>query len=221
MQGPGWYGKLPAIGDFAHRRLEPAFIAHWDAWLQSCMLESQRALGSAWLDRYLTAPVWRFALSPGLIGPSAWVGVLLPSVDRVGRYFPLTVCAPLPASPLSGSGMASLTTWYDKAESAARACLAHDATLHGFEESLLAAGLPHPVAQAHGSAASALLQHASSFAVNCRNGAPDLAGIAEDLLANALSAYSLWWQASGSAFLCLGLPGPGRYTEMIDQTFAP
>ena len=29
---PGWYGKLPALGDFASRRLEPGWIAGWDGW---------------------------------------------------------------------------------------------------------------------------------------------------------------------------------------------
>ncbi|MCX9156597.1 type VI secretion system-associated protein TagF [Niveibacterium sp. 24ML] len=221
MHGAGWYGKLPAIGDFAHRRLDADFVARWDAWLQTCLAESQRALGGAWLDRYLTAPVWRFALSPGVVGGRAWVGLLLPSVDRVGRYFPLTVCAPLDGSPLDGSSITGLTPWYDKAEAAARACLAHDATLHGFEESLLAAGLPQLSSQGQGGAiARALQQHASPLPLACRDGVPDLAAVAGDLLVNALSAYSVWWQASGAAFLCLGLPAPSRYTEMIDQAFA-
>src|SRR5262249_20622931 len=44
-----------------------------------------------------TSPVWRFFLSDGVVGSSAYAGVLLPSVDRVGRYFPLTIFAELPA----------------------------------------------------------------------------------------------------------------------------
>ena len=27
----GWYGKLPASGDFVTRRLPPSFIEPWDA----------------------------------------------------------------------------------------------------------------------------------------------------------------------------------------------
>ena len=30
-------------------------------------------------------PIWRFVLLPGLIGSNGWAGVLMPSVDRVGR----------------------------------------------------------------------------------------------------------------------------------------
>jgi type VI secretion system protein ImpM len=43
----------------------------------------------------LTGPVWRFVLSSGVCGDGAYAGILVPSVDRVGRYFPLTVIAQL------------------------------------------------------------------------------------------------------------------------------
>ncbi len=92
---PAWYGKLPALGDFASRRLPPAFLADWDAWLQRGMAYSQQHLGSEWLDTYLTSNVWRFILAPGTLDSSTWAGIVLPSVDRVGRYFPLTICAAL------------------------------------------------------------------------------------------------------------------------------
>ena len=221
MQPPGWYGKIAAIGDFAHRRLEPDFVTAWDAWLQACVAESQRTLGSAWLERYLTAPVWRFLLTPGLMGARGWVGILLPSVDRVGRYFPLTVCVPIEGAVLDRAGMADLASWYDKAEAAARSCLAHDATLDDFEEQLHAVGLP-PVRRTETSGAgSAVLQRLSPLSLPCNASGPDLGTLADELLANALSGYSLWWQAGGAAFLNVKLPAPSRYTEMIDQAPAP
>ena len=42
---PGWYGKLPFIGDFANRRLPSAFINAWDDWLQQVIHGSRTALG--------------------------------------------------------------------------------------------------------------------------------------------------------------------------------
>src|SRR5262249_53859270 len=78
---PGWYGKLPNIGDFASRRLESQFISAWDAWLQEVIQATRGDLGESWLDCYLTMPIWRFLLLPGLVGPSGWAGVLMPSVD--------------------------------------------------------------------------------------------------------------------------------------------
>lgn len=92
---PSWYGKLPSLGDFASRRLEPLFIEPWDCWL-AAGLASWREVDAAWLERYLGAPPLRFALGAGVPFEHSpgYTGVLMPSVDRVGRYFPLTVVRP-------------------------------------------------------------------------------------------------------------------------------
>src|SRR5919109_2865533 len=45
-------------------------------------------------------PAWRFVLGPGVVGANAWAGLMLPSVDAVGRYFPLTVACALPSASL-------------------------------------------------------------------------------------------------------------------------
>jgi type VI secretion system protein ImpM len=96
---PGWYGKLPALGDFASRRLPPLFVEPWDHWL-ACGLASWRDNDPDWLDAFLAAPTWRFALGSDVPfdGSPGYAGVLMPSVDRVGRYFPLTVVRPRGAS---------------------------------------------------------------------------------------------------------------------------
>ena len=95
----GFYGKLPSHGDFLRRRVSDGFVGVWDAWLQECVAASRDALADRWLDVYLTSPAWRFVCAPGACGQSAVAGVMVPSVDRVGRYFPLTVVAELPPVP--------------------------------------------------------------------------------------------------------------------------
>jgi type VI secretion system protein ImpM len=87
----GLYGKLPTHGDFLRRRVADDFLAGWDPWLQQCLAASRAQLGEPWLDTYLTSPVWRFALPPRVCGAAAVAGLLVPSVDKVGRYFPLTL----------------------------------------------------------------------------------------------------------------------------------
>jgi type VI secretion system protein ImpM len=87
----GFYGKLPSRGDFVRAGLPKDFVAAWDVWCQRMMAESQTALGEKWEAAWLQAPVWRFALPPGGCGDGAALGVWLPSVDSVGRYFPLTI----------------------------------------------------------------------------------------------------------------------------------
>jgi type VI secretion system protein ImpM len=92
----GFFGKLPSHGDFVRRRVADDFVSGWDSWLQQCLAQSRETLGDAWLDTYLTSPVWRFALAPAVCGAAAVAGILVPSVDRVGRYFPMTVVWPAP-----------------------------------------------------------------------------------------------------------------------------
>ncbi len=115
----GLFGKLPARGDFVRLGLPGDFVAAWDGWLQQVIAASRARMGEDWLPAFLEAPVWRFALAPGLCGAAAASGLWLPSVDRVGRYFPLTFAAMLPvAAP----------AWLDACEAAGRAALEQDAT---------------------------------------------------------------------------------------------
>ncbi|MFT7595858.1 MAG: type VI secretion system protein ImpM [Paracoccaceae bacterium] len=93
--GFGAFGKMPSVGDFFRFAAPPGFVAAWDDWIQRGMLDVQTALGGAWDDHYMSTPIWRFCLSPGLAGPQKVIGVLMPSVDRVGRRFPLTLMAAL------------------------------------------------------------------------------------------------------------------------------
>ncbi len=53
MAAPGWYGKLPMLGDFAHRRLPRGFVDACDDWLSRGIGASRQSLGPAWLDDYL------------------------------------------------------------------------------------------------------------------------------------------------------------------------
>jgi type VI secretion system protein ImpM len=123
----GLFGKLPARGDFVRSGLPGSFVAPWDAWLQAALAASQVLLGEDWLPAWLEAPVWRFAFAPGLCGPASVVGTMLPSVDRVGRYFPLTLAALFAAdAPPGNDGDAE--SWLDGAEAAGFAALERDAT---------------------------------------------------------------------------------------------
>ncbi|BBQ01094.1 type VI secretion-associated protein (plasmid) [Burkholderia sp. SFA1] len=143
----GWYGKLPSLGDFAARRLPDAFVAPWDAWLARRVGETRRALGPDWLDLYLTCPVWRFFAMPGAIAPtlaSCWTGVVMASVDRVGRHFPLTVAASPPCAPATGAEVAALWRWLSAIEGVALAALDFDHGIERLDEQLAALPMPIP-----------------------------------------------------------------------------
>ena len=92
----GIYGKLPSHGDFLQRRVPAEFLTPWDEWLQAGITAGRAALADQWTDTYLTRPVWRFALSASACGRAPVAGLMAPSVDRVGRFFPLTLVWRLP-----------------------------------------------------------------------------------------------------------------------------
>ncbi|MGH7102464.1 MAG: type VI secretion system-associated protein TagF [Acetobacteraceae bacterium] len=121
----GFYGKIPARGDFVRSGLTSSFISAWDDWAETVLVGSRSIMGDAWLDAWLEAPVWRFALSGGMLGPETVAGLFMPSVDRAGRYFPLCFACLGPgeaASALAGSAAG----WLARAEAAGRAALTED-----------------------------------------------------------------------------------------------
>jgi type VI secretion system protein ImpM len=145
MANCGFYGKLPGEGDFVTRRLPWEFTSAWDDWLQQGMHASRAALGERWLDLYLSAPIWRFQLAPGVCGPLAWRGLFFASVDRVGRHFPLTL-AFAGGSAAAPGGVASTlagdaTGWF-AAEDAGLAGLAPRLLLDDFDRALQALAEP-------------------------------------------------------------------------------
>ena len=90
-----WYGKLPSLGDFAGRRMSHALTTEWDGWLRAGMDELRRADDAGWPDTFVSAPLWFFIAHVASSG-SPVMGALAPSMDRVGRYYPLTVMATAP-----------------------------------------------------------------------------------------------------------------------------
>lgn len=133
----GLFGKLPNHRDFVRRALPDAFVAPWDAWLSAALADSRARLGEAWLASWLEAPVWRFALAPGVCGPRGAAGVLVPSVDAVGRHFPLTLAALTEAPPDPGS-----SDWHDALEAIAIDAVTGDWTADMLAEALVRPGPP-------------------------------------------------------------------------------
>lgn len=143
MATPGFFGKVPTRGDFVRRALPATFITPWDDWLQAGLAGAKETLGDPWLDIYLTSPVWRFALSVELVGASAVAGVLMPSVDSVGRYFPFTLACVLDGAP-APMQLRAESEWFQRAEVLALGVLAEDSSLDELIEGLGALGCPAP-----------------------------------------------------------------------------
>ncbi|MCC5984650.1 MAG: type VI secretion system-associated protein TagF [Rhodobacteraceae bacterium] len=99
------FGKLAARGDFITRNVPRPLQRPLEDWLSRVMNGSREVLGAHWDQAYISAPAWFF-----WIGAEAFedarsfaannlqstqigvlTGVLVPSADRLGRRFPLTL----------------------------------------------------------------------------------------------------------------------------------
>ncbi len=95
----GFFGKIPARGDFVRASLPRSFIDPWDNWLSRVITESRDLLGTKWLPAWMEAPIWHFTLPAGQCGTAPVVGLWMPSIDAAGRHFPLTLARVGPLLP--------------------------------------------------------------------------------------------------------------------------
>jgi len=110
----GLFGKIPSRGDFVRLGLPRGFVQPWDDWLQHVIAGSRAQLGEAWLPAWMEAPIWYFALPAGMCGGDRVLGLWMPSVDRAGRHFPLTLALVLSGDAATSEGGA----WLARAEAA-------------------------------------------------------------------------------------------------------
>ena len=158
----GFFGKIPSRGDFVRHGLPPDFVAALDGWWQQVLSGSRERLGETWVDAWMEAPVWRFALPPGVCGAGAAVGLWLPSTDKAGRLFPLTFA-------LIGR------SWRDVAQSRPFLDAAEAVGLRSLEEDLGPDDMAVALAAAAGQVGDALEQPASGSTLWWTHGSPFVA----------------------------------------------
>ncbi|WP_293266704.1 type VI secretion system-associated protein TagF [Neptunomonas sp.] len=84
------YGKLPSHADFVSHCVDPELTSELYDWTQQVVFHSKENMGeTSWLTAYLISPVWRFYLPETEQRKKSIIGVMIPSVDAVGRYFPM------------------------------------------------------------------------------------------------------------------------------------
>jgi type VI secretion system protein ImpM len=216
MSAAGFFGKVRTHGDFVSRRLPSAFIEPWDRSLQAGMLEARTRYGAQWLPLYLNAPVWCFALGSTLCGEDAWAGVLMPGVDRVGRYFPFTLARPL-AHALLADWLRGAQAWFDTAAELALSTLAPSFDLEQFDAQMQALDTLDAV-----DAQDGIRWRYTCAQESEASGVP----LGECLAANVAPGRSLWW-SEGSAEVpaalrvTTGLLEGQRFADLLDAPRAP
>ncbi|MBC8130724.1 MAG: type VI secretion system-associated protein TagF [Rhizobiaceae bacterium] len=216
----GLFGKYPQKRDFVSLGLPRPILEPFETWMQSAVAASRNQLGRDWQDLYLVAPLWRFWIGPGVFGTGC-AGVTMPSVDGVGRFFPMTLIGhgeegtfSLPPTMRSDDG------WYRALEDRLLETLEDDATS---DPSSLLSGLDHPGA-ADDRAEQGTDLHRGKLWRSDTPGAEDLLqGLRDEDYVAATAGRSIWWtdgsQTSGaSVYSCGGLPDPYFYISMIGGT---
>jgi len=219
---PGLYGKLPAYGDFIFRNLNSTFINPWDEWLQHFISGSQEQIGEGWLNIYLTSPIWRFVFSPGVIDDKVWAGLMMPSVDRVGRYFPVSLVMPFSANVCPVNFLMNQRDWFNEVETHCLSAL--DGAIDADELVEILAGI---IAQPQERfQPTANLGEMGPMIFGLSTGDEEQVSSTIPYMLNAalttgLSSFSLW-QTEGSElispslFSCQGLPPIGSIGSMLD-----
>lgn len=209
----GFYGKLPINGDFVSRRLPNEFITPWDAWLQSAMATSREELGEDWLNSYLTSPIWRFILSPGLCGNKSVAGIIMPSVDKVGRYYPLTVAVLFEPTPYLPFLFTTGNSWFEQLEDAALSGLEGNLDLQGFDQLIGSIPLfPLPDGLCNDQLQTSSGKKVFQVVMDDINEMSDaFVGLNAGLLTSFMPGYSLWTTEGSdcvqpSLLSCEGLP---------------
>ena len=219
----GVYGKIPTHGDFLNLNLPSDFMEAWDHWLQQSVLASQEVLGGEWLTHFLISPVWRFVLPGDCANGQSWAGIMLPSVDKVGRYYPLTLAAPVSSQIGAFEYISKAEQWFQWLEDVAITTLEQ-----GLEADDLIQALnqnPVPLECSNKSVSALIPERKLQRVVPLEASLEPIMNIMP-LLCDALvkpqsSNLSLWWTKGGehvaSALLLADkLPRPISYTAMLN-----
>ena len=165
---------------------------------------------------------------PGVCGNKAWAGILMPSVDKVGRYFPLTICGELQRLPASTEELGALLGWINQLQQPALAALETQHTVEQLEIELqprLLDLFPEieekqrttilRLARTAVSAVNNIIPIASATTTTIAN---IMSFSAAQALADAYFGKTLWWcQIDTTTFFkcCSGLPDTDEFVCML------
>jgi type VI secretion system protein ImpM len=223
----GLYGKLPMKRDFISVSTPHAFLERWEPWIQGGIAASRIALGAQWQDVFLRAPIWRFWLGAEICGRPA-MGSFMPSVDGVGRFFPLTAFACGEAGSIFPAPQSDpQAAWFAEVEAMLLDALDEDAAYDRVLETLN--NLPSPASMRPPVAEAAIRDLFSATLVTADT--PDsLEAAFASLLAERerrqQAAGCFFWTIGGedfppAALFCTGLPDPNVLTTFLSGQFSP
>lgn len=222
----GLYGKLPTKRDFIAIGTPRAFLSVWEPWMQSGLSASRHSLGDQWQQAFLTAPIWRFWLGAELCGTTV-LGAFMPSLDGVGRYFPLTLIAcPDEGRAIPPPELDPQDAWFNEAEEYLLSTLEPSVTFEGVTSGLEKLVRPSDDIPAPSRNDMVVLKGGGMVAPVHQRALPELFGSLRVLdHADVYASASFWWTIGGEGYQPLAisarrLPDPFQFTEMLTGRFA-
>ena len=225
VMAAGLFGKLPAKRDFIGANASRRFLEVWEPWLQASVATSKQMLNAGWIETYNRAPIWRYWLGADFCG-EAMIGAFMPSVDGVGRSFPLAVFVGEGDATLPPPELEQNDAWFEAAEAVLLEALEPEATLERIAEQVLA--LPAPALQP-------LMNTGQGPGGTGRRRGPrprrrrqvSAAFLAARCFGRrrAFASQTFWWTIGGEGFPSLalsevGLPPPTRFADMLTGAFS-
>ncbi len=219
------FGKLTAKRDFIAVSAPRDFLNVWEPWMQGGVSASRETLGQAWQGAFLAAPIWRFWLGAEICGTTV-LGAFMPSLDGMGRYYPLTLfaCAD-PGAAIPPPDIDAQDTWFAPAEDFLLSTLDKDAAYETLTDAL--DRLAPPV-QSRIDAVPAGMSPIMDGAVAAPRGEASFSEVLASLRnvnhASAYAAASFWWTLGGDDFApvgvcCRRMPDPSLQAAMLTGHF--
>ena len=216
----GLFGKLSAKRDFIALATPRNFLETWEPWVQASLSASRHQLGDRWQQAFLTTPVWRFWLGAAICG-STVAGAIMPSLDGVGRYYPLTLHAVGDAgAPIAPPDIDAQDEWFNVGENFLLSTLDRDMAFEDISSALDRLPVPRTrISDEHderivslGDGMAGMISAVDGFSAslsNLRAASPEV-----------YAAASFWWTSGGGEFpplvlSCRGLPDAYRYSTLL------
>jgi type VI secretion system protein ImpM len=223
----GLYGKIPSKRDFINIAASRHFLSFWEPWLANCLAESRAMLGEEiWRRTFSEAPAWRFVLDSRLYGGSVF-GAFTPSIDAIGRYFPLTLVAEEDAPARCATPQADdCQVWFDAAEQLLWSVLDDDLPREAID-----AGLGKLSAMKPDRQAADLEPEAKSLQFARLDDVEAAVQTLEQIFAagrtqiGAASVVNYWWTLGHEtykprALVCKSMPDSALFAAMLGEQFA-
>jgi type VI secretion system protein ImpM len=214
------FGKLGAKRDFIALATPRRFLETWEPWVQACMSASRHQLGGEWQNAFLTAPVWRFWLGADISGATV-IGAIMPSVDGVGRYYPLTLLAVAdPAHSFPPPDLNAQDQWFAAAEEFLLSTLDQARSFDDISTDLDAMPVPLMEATIGGSKEVLVIGDTMVGIITAGKTFQDSLLMLRQSNHESSAAATFWWTEGGGNFppmaLCSrGMPDPFRYSSML------